>query len=183
MLQQDQRKFGRPISKADAERLYKSFIKVKQRTHDKFKESLAGDPEALRFFCGKEDSEPATDDIAYVFDKKAVEHLMAKMTEKEADGLIIFHGIRSKEDSKDDDGKFTDVDGRPTVMLFPYKYADHVAEGATEPDLLVMNEDNDGTEHPGTGGIGGGEGSRAHTGDGEPAFPVVFRSIQIQKFL
>ena len=55
MLQNEPRKFGGPISKADSERLYRNFIKLKIRTHETIKKLLtdSGDAEALRYYCGQ----------------------------------------------------------------------------------------------------------------------------------
>lgn len=155
MTQKEQRKFGRPIDFENANRLYKSFISIKTRTHERIKNLLKDDPEAQRFYCGRVNHPAGTEDLAFVFDKEAVLNILAKIISNKADGIIIFNGVRSRQDSfEETTGDFTDEDGRPTIMLFPYVHSKQMTNG--EPDLEVMNED--GTEHPGTGGNPGGGG-------------------------
>ncbi|HUB59612.1 MAG TPA: hypothetical protein VL978_02855 [Puia sp.] len=168
--------FGQHICKADAQRMYLNFFKIKERTNDLMRQSLAGDAEALRYHAGKFDTTGAAGpdgqfpcsflDMAFVFERAAVEALLKDTSEgKKPDGVILFLGARNMEDSlgqaPDDEGNmqtcYLDVDGRPTIIAFPFTYE-------TKPNLktgdgaeLAIALD-DGQEHPGTGGDGGDSG-------------------------
>ena len=165
--------FGRPILQPDAQRMYLNFYKIKQRTIDLMNQTLSGDNEALRYHAGRYDQPPGEAsggpnpcsflDAAFVFEKASLHRLMKPSAGKERDGIIIFLGARNMEDSLDETGGntgvagpcYVDVDGRPTLIAFPFNYGTLPDSETADQTQLVISLD-DGEEHPGTGGGGGG---------------------------
>jgi len=170
--------FGGHIPQADAQRMYLNFYKIKKRSLSLIQQSFTNDNEALRYHGGRYKqplgAAPGQGyscsflDMSFVFDRQSINRLMNPSSGDTPDGIIIFMGARNQEDSvgetTDEAGKVTgtcctDVDGRPTLLAFPFTY-----QGGVQPTLdnqysanLVIAMD-DGEEHPGTGGGGGGGG-------------------------
>lgn len=146
--------FGLPIDKSNADVLFENFIRIRARTAPLLQKALGSDKEALRYYCGKPDSNPMLEDWAFVFDKAAMEHVMKKLYTGEADCVFMFNGA--------------DAGGKPTLMLFPAKYTE--AEEAIAESSMALNQTSkktiaapinefrlfakgkDGVQHPGTGG-------------------------------
>ena len=174
--------YGRSISKADSNRHFDLLMKIKERWHEKLKDVLKDDPEALRYYCGKENDFKT--DLCFVFDKDVIKGLRDKLDKNEADGLVIFSGVREQSDSLIDGTKdqYSDTNGRPTLMIFPYVMSSpESAKG--EFKLKVMNDDDEGYEHPGTGGKPGGGGGIVKNVEGKYELPGNFESIEIHKML
>lgn len=165
------KKYGRKINEADANRHFGLFIKLKTKAHIALKEALKGNDDALRYYCGKMGNFPEGEDLAFIFDREAIEDLVKLLCTKEADGLVIFPGVRQKEDSVMDkpgpDGKvqYGDRNGRPTVMVFSYKYEDAYNKDTS----AILIDTKNGSEHPGTGGR-----SRPMSPDDNTKIPTIF---------
>jgi hypothetical protein len=172
--------YGKSISNADANRHFNLVMQIKQRWHDKLSDLLKDDPEALRYYCGLENNFES--DLCFVFDKDIIQGLRDKMDEGLADGLVIFNGVREKKDSpiEGEEGNFSDIDGRPTLMIFPYKMATPESP-KSKFKLVIMNGDDEGYEHPGTGGKP--PGGKLKNKEGKYEVPGNFESIEIHKFL
>lgn len=160
--------FGTTIGREKAQRMYKSFFKIKQRSIEKIRSGLPDDEEAARYHSGLQDANNNCCflDMSFVFDKTFLKPLLDK-----GDGIVIFLGTRDMTDSyseiynpdtKTNEKQFNDVDGRPTLLVFSYRYenADGLEKLQTtnDPQNLIVALDDDGLEHPGTGGGGGGTG-------------------------
>jgi hypothetical protein len=181
---QDSNPFGRKITQVDAQRMYKSFFKIKKRSLDKFKGPFTDDCESMRYHGGLYKQQSGSTqgsqfncsflDMAYVFDRETLNDMLNPPDGKPVpNGIILFHGAREKEDSlldeltKDGDNvldkdgnkvqQFIDVDGRPTLLVFPFQYTGAEPEWTTQPSANIAISLDDGLEHPGTGG-GGGSG-------------------------
>jgi len=149
-----QPRYGQPVDRPNAHRHFGLFIGVKKRSHGKIKGILNGDDEAIRYYCGKPNTDPVREDLAYIFDKDSLRTILEKLNKNEAHGVAIFNGVRSQTDSEiEKTGTYSDVNGRPTLMIFPFKYT--VPERKDiDSDLKILLDD--GSEHPGTGGTGTG---------------------------
>lgn len=148
--------YGGPISKENANRLFKNYAEIKKRAVTTIvNSSLGDDKQAMRYYCGRMNETRVTDDLCFVFDRESLERLMEKLNASSSDGIVIFNGSRDQKDSPGKvEGTFTDVDGRPTLMMFPFKY-----ENKDQPSEMLKISLSDGEEHPGTGtGSGGGTG-------------------------
>lgn len=141
-------KFGRPIKKEDADILFDRHMDIKKRSVGKIREALGDDEEAIRFYCGREGF-GINDDLAFLFDKSSLIPLMNNILLGKADGFVLFHGTRAKEDNLDENGNPTDISGRPTLILFPYKEVQTQINGMIQS--AIVNILSDGEEHPGTG--------------------------------
>jgi hypothetical protein len=162
--------FGGPIEQRDAQRMYLNFYKIKKRSLDLMQQAFPNDSEALRYHGGRYEqmtgAAPGQQfacsflDMSFVFDRQSIDRLMSSSP----DGIVIFLGSRNMEDSLGDSNStadksaepcFLDVDGRPTLLAFPFTYA--TGEEPTwkdnNPASIVIQLD-DGEEHPGTGGGG-----------------------------
>lgn len=168
--------YGKKISKQEADWHFDLLMKIKENTHETLKAHLKD--EALRYYCGKESN--LSSDLCFVFDKKSIRDLLEMLNEKDgADGLVIFNGVRSKEDSREmGSRKYTDIDGRPTLMIFPYKEASPPS-ATNDPDIIIMDEE--GYEHPGTGGKPGG-GFSIKDEHGHYILPSSFKFEEIEKY-
>ncbi len=147
----DKTQFGKPITHDDADLLFDRFIKIKTRSCDKIRDALAGDFEAIRYYCGRTGGVPANEDQAYVFTKESLTAIMNNILAGKADGMILFNGARGWNDSLDENGTPTDVSGRPTLIMFPFYFKtgdDQITPGG-DGDLIPLLDDGD--EHPGTG--------------------------------
>lgn len=143
------KKFGGHIDRAPADVLFNRYIEIKKRSNQKIRECLAGDDEAIRFYCGKA-TMGLNDDLAYIFDAASLTPVISRILSGEANAIIVFNGARAREDSVDDNGNIIDEDGRPTVLLFPCKFKAGNPEQRSEDEF--ENVLTDGEEHPGTGG-------------------------------
>ncbi len=172
--------YGRPVTQAQADKHFHEFMKIKKRVHKRLKELLEDDMDALRYYCGLLNE--MTSDLGFVFDKDSIKQITDKMTKGEADGVIIFNGVRKKEDSRiGTSNEFSDIDGRPTLMIFPYKISQNPSTETTDEfELRVLTDD--GSEHPGTGG-GTGSTGILNEATGEYNVPKVFKASQIHKFM
>jgi len=171
-----QSRYGEPVDRPNANRHFKLFIGVKNRSHRKIKGILKGDDEAIRYYCGKSDT-PVNEDLAYIFDKDSLRTILSKLYNSEAHGVAIFNGVRSKEDSEiEKTGTYSDIDGRPTLMIFPFKYTDPERKDI-DSNLKILLDD--GSEHPGTGGTGTGSNGNQRN---EYEIPEIFRPDQIIRF-
>jgi hypothetical protein len=142
-------KHGQPITREQGNKHFETFIRIKKRVVTRFKQLLDGDDEAVRFYCGRKEGLPTKEDIAYIFDKEAIEKILVMLEKNTAHGIIVFSGVREKKDSQiGNTNTFNDVNGRPTVMLFPFAY--ETPENKNASRLFVALDD--GTEHPGTAG-------------------------------
>ena len=148
-------KFGGPINRPDADILFNRFVDIKKRSADKIKTALAGDAEAIRFYCGKDDI-GVLSDLAFIFDKETLVPVITRILENKADGFILFNGARAEKDSVD----ASDVDGRPTLILFPYKEGEQPIEGNDRKVIELLL--TDGEEHPGTGGSPDGDSMKVN---------------------
>lgn len=182
-MTQSKTSFGQHIPIADAQRMYLNFYKIKQRTIDLMNQTLSGDSEALRYHAGRKDQPPVIApggpntcsflDAAFVFEKTSLHRLMNPSSGTEPDGIIIFLGARNMEDSVDPTGKnsgvagpcYADVDGRPTLIAFPFTFGTLPDSKIVDQKQLVISLD-DGEEHPGTGGGGGNGGGGGSNGGG-----------------
>jgi hypothetical protein len=135
--------FGGRVTKDQANKLFRNRLKIRTRSIDKIAETaLRNDAEAMRYYCGVMDEKKSTDDFCFVFDKAAIKHIIDKISEY--DGIVLFQGARDMEDSMNEKGT-TDVDGRPTLIIFPYVWT-----GKDDQKKMTVMLD-DGSEHPGTG--------------------------------
>lgn len=170
------RDYGRQVTRTEANRHYKMYANVKTRAREKIRAAMKGDSESLRYYTG-DDGTGLKEDTAYIFDKNSLKKILDMLNKGEADGVAVFNGIRAKSDSVDPvSGGFSDVDGRPTLLIFPYK--NKPSAQVTEPDLQILLDD--GSEHPGTGG-GGTRLNGSATQDDE--LPEVFTSVQVLPFI
>ena len=153
--------FGRKISKDEAQRLYKNFVKIKKRSIEKLRSALPGDDESARFHSGLTDAngDCCFLDNMFVFDKPILANLLGIPPDNIAvDGVVAFFGSRDKEDSPSpkDANQYIDVDGRPTLIIFPFtNEIDGKSKTATGNMNIALDN---GYEHPGTGGGPGGSG-------------------------
>lgn len=148
--------FGKEISRCQADAHLHELVVIKQNVWARFKALFAGDKMLTRFFCGKEQTEQERNtlepnehycsDIAFVFDKENIRNNWEEIINGKNNGLIIFVGVRNKGT----DGPCIEPDnnGKPTAMIFPYRYVNKEAD----PSQIEILLDN-GSEHPGTGGI------------------------------
>lgn len=142
--------FGAHIDRPTAERYFKKFMEIKSRSLPKIKQALQGDDDALRYYCGRpEATNPVAEDWAFVFDKESIDRLRNSVISHGADGIFVFYA------AKDVSGlplqlppNPNDVDGRPTLMIFPYKQHEPATANGTEFEILL----DDGEQHPGSGG-------------------------------
>src|SRR5690242_6601263 len=121
---------GKAITRDQAHRMFKRFISIKQRSIVKVADAVDPDYEASRFHCGRPMGatfDPYLD-ISFFFNAKLLRTMLGQLSTtdpplRDQDGLVIFFGAREQEDSLGEDDKppFTDVDGRPTLMLFRYR--------------------------------------------------------------
>ncbi len=169
----ENQKFGKPILQADADKMFERSKLIKDRCRDKLLEALAGDEEAIRFYVGKRIGENTfKEDTAFVFTKDSLAKIIGRIIVNEADGMVLFNAARGENDNEVN-GEITDSKGRPTVIMFPFKF--------TKPDqALEDDEDNltnlldEGFEHPGTG-----DGDDDGTILTRSKIPQVFRPDQI----
>jgi len=144
----DKKIFGKPISHKDADRMFIRGKEIRERSRDKIRLALTGDPEATRYYIGLDQKDGLKEDIAYVFTKGSLQKVIDRILADEADGMVLFNAVRGENDSKNDDGTSNDISGRPTVIMFPFKFA--VTDETTD-ELDITNLLDDGFEHPGTG--------------------------------
>lgn len=168
--------YGKPVTRIQANRHHKMYVDVKMRSRNSISQAVKADSESLRYYTGNTGT-GLKEDIAYIFDKKSLEKILDMLNKGQANGVAIFNGVRAKADSVDPStGVSSDVDGRPTLLIFPYI---HIAGSSlTEPDLRILLDD--GSEHPGTGGGG-------TTLQGVPValdeLPDVITSVQIMPII
>lgn len=170
--------YGKKITKDEANRHFDLVMQIKRKSHGRLKDALKnGDKDAVRFYCGKEGE--YNTDLCFLFSKNIIAALIEAMNNGDVDGIAIFNGVRSKEDSRNEStGAYSDVDGRPTVMIFPYKDTGNKnAEG--EEEIVIMGDD--GYEHPGTGGKPGG-GLLEPNAEGKYELPTSFNRSEVWKF-
>ena len=139
--------FGRPIKEADADKIFDRFMNIKRRCCSKFQEVLANDAEALRYYCGRPGKDPMEEDWAFVFSRESLDHLIKNMDELGADGIFVFYGAKGADDAEPS-GNDPDMNGRPTLMMFPSKYHEVEDQMAVEFELFKDR----GIQYPGTGG-------------------------------
>jgi hypothetical protein len=138
--------FGRRITHGDAKAYFDRYIAMKKKHGVNLRSSLEDDLDAQRFFCGRHGQDPALEDWYYVFDRDSFSRLMKLIEDTGADSLVIFSGIRNKEQNDQPE----ESDGRPTLLVFPAKFIPTVGEG----DYEIGTE---GEEHPGSGGRNGND--------------------------
>lgn len=145
---------SRPIDEATAILYFKEYIEIRKRSVEKIRKALEGDADAIRFYCGRTEMPSHHEDVAFLFDQKSLRSIMNRILADEADGLILFNAVRPV-DPVEEPGQIA-VNGRPTIMMFPYKKRPNANGGDIEYDTIMT----DGEEHPGTGGpIDGGDGT------------------------
>lgn len=134
------KKFGKPISKADADKLFQSWIHLKHSTNDDVKKTFAHNPQAMRYYGGKKDAF----DIAFVFNRDDLAKLLDRIKDEKDGGLVFFNAIRNE----------TGDEGRPTIIAFPFTF-DTNAKGKECIKLKLsgnkLDGEDDGEEHPGNG--------------------------------
>ena len=144
-----------------------NFYKVKKRSIDMMRQSFPNDSEAMRHHGGRfkqqQGAAPGQGfqcsflDASFVFDIASIQRLTKPKSGMEPDGVIIFLGSRNMEDSVDqvnstsDHTCYLDVDGRPTLIAFPFKYIEEPNWDSNEPTTIDISLD-EGEEHHGTGG-------------------------------
>lgn len=156
--------WGQSIKRPDANRMYKNFYKIKKRALSPLGTTFKEDCEDHRYHAGLvKDKGCSFLDYVYVFDiRNLLPLLVDEHGKPKVNGIVIYNGTRDKEDSKTTpfDAKkptFNDTDGRPTLIVFPFKYEtvdDKIFDDKHAATLHVLLDD-DGLEHPGTGGGGG----------------------------
>lgn len=167
-------KSSRRISRKDADRMFNNFIKIKKRCLNTLLESFKHDDDAKRFYCGRHDKTPITEDLAFFFDKSSIERLWNKIKDIDNSGLVIFPGVRSSTDSITDNCETNDVDGRPTLIVFPFQYEEVEEPNKTAGQFNIFL--NDGEEHPGTGD---GNGTKPSPVSIPARIPEVFRAEDV----
>lgn len=148
--------FGKPIDRATADAYFSRYVGIKQRCMPTFRQVLAADPEARRYYCGDDAGDAVPQDWAFVFDKACLQRIMDNMGKLGADCIFIFHAAKGPQSDakayaaqeRSVQSEATTDAGRPTLMIFPAKYHDGVADGAVE--FEVFNDD--GEQYPGNGG-------------------------------
>lgn len=186
-------KYGKRITRAQAQEHFKSYIDLREKGIDRIKSSLNTN-ELKRFYLGRPGKDPLREDLAYVFDKNALEKILEKLNSGEANGIIIFNGVRASEGATTGSEHQTEK-GRPTLMIFPY--VEKVIEDQTVLSIITSSakatrddDDEIGAEHPGTGGSGtpppddpGTNTSTTATLPPATEFPEQFLPYQVNPFL
>ncbi|HVF81749.1 MAG TPA: hypothetical protein VM884_07435 [Flavisolibacter sp.] len=138
--------FGQPINRADASQLFSRYMAIKQRASPLLNAALNDDAGAKRVYCGVNGGSDAGSDTCFLFDKASLQRIMDKINTGAADGVMVLPGVRDDENTMSVNDQTIVSEGRPTVMLFPVKYQ---TTEAGETEYLI---DEEGEEHPGTGG-------------------------------
>jgi hypothetical protein len=169
--------YGKKISKKEANKHFNLVMQLKKNSFKALGAALKDEKQALRYYCGKENG--YNTDLCFLFSVEVLDSLLASIKSNGGHGVAIFNGVRSKEDSRDEStGDYSDVDGRPTVMIFPYKdTGGKNTEG--EEEIVILGDD--GFEHPGTGGKPGG-GALEPNDNGEYELPTLFNRSEVWKF-
>jgi hypothetical protein len=140
--------YGKKIDQEKAQLMYKSYLKIKTRSVTNIKNALGDDNESIRMHCGKnpDDTSCSTLDVGFVMSVDCIRAMLTNIPDNNG-GLVIFFGTRDREDSvtENTEGEqgvtYTDVDGRPTLIAFPY------TEDASGDMAVQLDQ---GYEHPGT---------------------------------
>lgn len=173
--------FGKTIDLVEAAPMYQSVIEIRLRTHDKIKEALKDDDEALRYYLGRE--------TVFFFDRNLVDYMLELIGPDKKDtgkGVAVYTG--AKYDTE------RNVNGRPVIMVFPYNT---IIENGKEKIVIINSGGNEvqktggpgaavtfadggggGKEHPGGGG--GGGGTTALKASQQAGIPVSFWVDEIQ---
>lgn len=165
--------YGVKIDSNKANEHFNLVMQIKKKSHKDLKEKLKDDKHALRYYCGKDGD--VNTDLCFLFSKEIIEDLLRRINAKGAHGVVIFNGVRTENDQP----RQEDPVGRPTVMIFPYidkRNVSQVAEG--EDDIVVL--DDDGYEHPGTGGKPGGTNFEPDA-EGNYKLPTSFSRSEVYK--
>lgn len=167
--------FGKKISASQADDHFDLVMQIKKNSHEILKKHIKDDAKSRRYYCGRE--EDANTDLCYLFSKEILVELLKKIEDNQGHGVAIFNGGRFANDTELDVNEKADIDGRPTVMIFPFKKTGIKAPNFDDEITII----NDGYEHPGTGGKPGGKDFEPAK-DGKYKLPLSFKRHEIYKF-
>lgn len=141
--------YGKPIAEEDAHRMFALYYDIKKRSVPKIQAALAGDDEALRYYCGRPGKDPLAEDWGFVFSRDFLQDLLQKAESQGADCLFVFYGAKRLADlGPEEQQDTTERDGRPTLLLIPAVY--HEVTNPTDNEFTLLR--GDGGQYPGTGG-------------------------------
>lgn len=145
--------FGESITLPMANCMYKKAKEIRLRARAILMREFQNDPEALRYYVGQINSETGEifEDSAFVFTKNSLVKIMKRILEDNADGMIIFPAARVNIDCTTQQPIPNQESGRPSVIVFPFRYELRETEDKKSTEVLISYLD-DGFQHPGTGG-------------------------------